>query len=383
MTSSRLNRSTIAALASQAGLALAGITTAEPLERARRYTVAHVEAGHTAGMDWFTTHRAEEASRPQTLQENVRSIISLGLPFWSGKQEAPDDGVLRGRIARYAWGRDYHKTMKRRIKQLITLLEEHLQREIEHRALVDTARAMDRALAERAGVGWFGKNSMIIVPGHGSWVMLGEIYLDVDIAPDLPLNQDCGRCSICIDHCPTGAIVEPYRVHAPRCISYLTIEERGSIDPAIRASMGNWVFGCDVCQDVCPYTKAAKPADDLDFAPATVDNAFPSLERLVTQTEDEFYDLYRGTAVIRAKRRGLARNAAIALGNSGDERAIPILTSVLNEHDEPLVRGHAAWALQHLIGAPSKRTLERARAREGDPTVIEEIDMALTQIRLG
>lgn len=383
MTSTRLNRSTVAALASEAGLALAGITTAEPLEHARRYTVDHVDAGHTTGMDWFTAQRAIEASDPRTLQENARSVISLGLPFWSGRLDPPDDGVLRGRIARYAWGRDYHKTMKRRMKHMIGLLEDRLQREVEHRALVDTARAMDRALAERAGVGWFGKNSMIIVPGHGSWVMLGEIYLDVEIAPDLPLNQDCGRCDICINHCPTGAIVEPYRVHAPRCISYLTIEERGSIDPAIRGSMGNWVFGCDVCQDVCPYTKAAKPVEDLDFAPATVDNAFPSLERLVTQSEEEFYDLYRGTAVIRAKHRGLARNAAIALGNSGDERAVPILTAVVNEHNEPLVRGHAAWALQHLAGAKVRGTLEHARSKERDLTVIQELEMALNEIRLG
>ncbi|HMM41110.1 MAG TPA: tRNA epoxyqueuosine(34) reductase QueG, partial [Thermomicrobiales bacterium] len=221
------------------------------------------------------------------------------------------------------------------------------------------------------------KNAMIIVPRHGSWVMLGDVMLDVRITPDLPLAQDCGRCRICLDRCPTGAIVEPYRIDAPRCISYLTIEVRGAIPRELRSLIGDRVFGCDTCQDVCPYTSAARPAEDPDFQPATVENAFPSLERLATMTSDEFYATYSGTAVIRAKRAGMARNAAIALGNSGDPRAEAILIRMLRSHDEPLARGHAAWALGNLTLGASQTELRRAERRDNDPYVRGEIRRAL------
>jgi epoxyqueuosine reductase len=259
-------------------------------------------------------------------------------------------------------------------------MRDALGREVEARTLTDTARAFDRAIAARSGAGWFGKNSMIIVPGHGSWVMLGELYLDIALQPDLPLARDCGRCSICIDRCPTGAIVEPYRIDAPRCISYLTIEERGSIPRELRPKMGNWVFGCDVCQDVCPYTKAARVTPDPDFEPATVDNAFPSLEFLATMTHERYVATYGGTAVTRAKRRGLARNAAIALGNSGDSRAEATLLGMLEEHDEALARAHAAWGLARLAGHDAAQPLESRLGRESETLVIDEIRFALEAV---
>jgi epoxyqueuosine reductase len=193
--------------------------------------------------------------------------------------------------------------------------------------------------------------------------MLGEILIDIELKPDEPLQHDCGRCQICLNRCPTGAIVEPYKVHAPLCISYQTIENRGVIPIDIRSRMGDWVFGCDVCQDVCPYTGAARSLFDEAFEPASTDNAFPSLERLLTMTEEEFRILFRGTAVLRTKRSGLARNAAIALGNLGDPDDIPLLSTVLDSHDQPLVRAHAAWALGH-IGGPTARATLSVRARQ-------------------
>jgi epoxyqueuosine reductase len=218
---------------------------------------------------------------------------------------------------------------------------------------------------------------MIIVPGHGSWVILGEIILDIELMPDLPLSRNCGRCSICIEQCPTGAIVAPYTIDTPRCISYLTIEERGPIPIELRHSMGDWVFGCDVCQNVCPYTAAAETVEDDAFAPRALDNAFPALEWLVTATEPEFRATYSGTAVTRAKRGGMARNAAVALGNLASAAAEPILLRTLAYHDEPLARGHAAWALARLLGVESRVALERARRRETDAYVREEIEAAL------
>jgi epoxyqueuosine reductase len=372
-----LDRATLSSLAHAAGLALAGVSTPAPLDDTARYVVDHVERGHSAGMDWFTAQRARESADPRTLHAEVRSIVSVGVPFWSGWREPPDDDALRGRIARYAWGRDYHQTLRQRMRKLVELLAAHIGRPIEARTLSDTARAFDRALAARSGLGWFGKNSMIIVPRHGSWVMLGELYLDLPIPPDLPLGQNCGRCTICLDHCPTGAIIEPYRIDAPRCISFLTIEERGPLPHELRPLMGGWVFGCDVCQDVCPYTLAAREAADPDFQPASLDNAYPRLDWLLAMSEAEYRATYAGTAVTRAKRRGLARNAAVVLANSGDPRAEAPLLRALREHDEPLARGHAAWALRRLLDDEALKPLRTARAREHDTYVQFEVDVAL------
>ncbi len=205
-----ISRPDLSSIATESGLALVGVTTGEPFNDVEKYLVDHVQRGHMAGMDWFTAERARQSAKPTTLHDHVRSIVSVGVPFWSGKATPPDDGVLRGRIARYAWGRDYHKVMKRRMTDLVAGIEQCVGRPVESRVLVDTARTVDRAVAARAGTGWYGKNSMIIVPGHGSWVMLGEIMVDIDIQTDVPLARDCGRCAICVDQCPSGAIVEPY-----------------------------------------------------------------------------------------------------------------------------------------------------------------------------
>lgn len=372
-----LARADLTAMASRAQLAVVGVTDGTPFNAVEDYLVDHVERGHLAGMDWFTTERARQSTSPTTLHDTVRSIVSVAVPFWSGQAAPPNDGILRGRIARYAWGRDYHTTLKKRMRELVASIEHQLGRSVEARVLVDTARIVDRALAARSGTGWYGKNSMIIVPGHGSWVMLGEIMLDIDIQPDLPLAKNCGRCAICIDRCPTGAIVEPYRIDAPRCVSYLTIEHRGVIPHHLRPLMGNLVFGCDICQDVCPYTGAAQDVDDPDFTPRSIDNAFPSLEFLATMTEEQFRATYSGTPVTRAKRAGLARNAAIALGNSRNPLAEPILRAMLHTHDEPLARGHAAIALRQLTAHDAMRALRVAWSRERDAYVRDEIERAL------
>jgi epoxyqueuosine reductase len=333
MSHFELSRRELASMATDARLAVVGVTAGAAFPDVELYLVEHIERGHMAGMDWFTVERARQSAKPATLHDNIRSIVSVAIPFWNGPSSPPDDGILRGRIARYAWGRDYHNILKRRMRSLVESIQQGIGRTVESRVLVDTARTVDRAVAARAGTGWYGKNSMIIVPGHGSWVMLGEIMLDVEVQPDVPMTKNCGRCHICIDCCPTGAIIEPYRIDAPRCISYLTIEHRGAVPHHLRPLMGDFVFGCDICQDVCPYTSAARSTDDPDFAPRSIDNAYPSLEFLATMSEEQFRAVYSGSPVTRAKRAGMARNAAIALGNSGDARAEPILTHLLLELD--------------------------------------------------
>lgn len=368
-----IGRTDLGDLARSVGLHVLGVTSAEPFHAVAEFLVEHIALGHVVGLPWFTADRARESCDPRTLHPDPRAIISVAVPYWTGHVAPPDDGILRGRIARYAWGADYHRTLRRRMRAFVAALEDALARPVISRTLVDTARIVDRAAAARAGVGWYGKNSLVIVPGHGSWVMLGEIIVDIELQPDLPLVQDCGRCTFCLDRCPTNAIIAPYRVHTPRCISFLTIEERGPIPAELRAALGAWVFGCDICQDVCPYTAAAHVTNDPDFRPAGIENVFPSLERIVQMTEAEFRATYSGTAVSRAKRRGLARNAAIALGNTGSNAAEPILLNTLRNHDEPLVRGHAAWAFAQLTGGGAGRHLEAAWRIEQDEYVRAEI----------
>ena len=366
-------------LAAESGLVVAGVSDAAEMPELEGFLVRHIERGYLQGMDWFDSERARIASDPRNLHPTSQSVISVGVPFYQ-EIEQPADGVLRGRIARYAWGIDYHRTLKGRMVALHQLLERELGRSIEARHLVDTARTSDRVWAARAGTGWYGKHSCIIVPGAGSWVMLGEFFVDVSIEPDQPLQRSCGSCSICLDRCPTGAIVAPYTVDSPRCISFQTIEQRGLIPVELRARMGNWVFGCDICQDVCPYTKAAAAVVDPDFAPRSIDHAFPSLVWLLEMTEEAFRERYRGTAVLRAKRLGLARNAAIALGNSGDRGQIAPLSAAMQFHDEPLVRGHAAWAIGHLGGGEARAELEKAHHHDPDDYVQSELRAALAMI---
>jgi epoxyqueuosine reductase len=367
-------------LAAQHGLKVSSVTTAEPFPELGEHLELHIDAGHVAGLDWFTHERARFSTDVRNLHPTAVSILSVGLTYWPGPSDRPDDGVRRGRISRYAWGRDYHRVLKRRMKALLGALEREFGHTIDARLLVDTARVMDRAIAARAGLGWYGKHTCLIVPGHGSWVMLGELVLDLDLEPDAPLDRNCGKCTICIDNCPTGAIVEPYTVHTPSCISYLTIEHRGTIPHELRPKMGDWVYGCDVCQEVCPYTRAAEPEADPELRPAGINNAYPSLHWLLQMTEAEFGETYFGTAVPRTKRRGLARNAAIALGNTGDDTDVPVLALALASHDEPLVRAHVAWALGRIGGPGSRQALERARAAESVSAVHEEIDLSLSTL---
>jgi epoxyqueuosine reductase len=373
-----IERQRVTQLARAAGLDVTGVTTADTFgDNLAGILVDRIRNGHLAGLDWFTEERAIFSSSPRNLHPTARSVISVGVPYWNPGIQHPNDGILRGRISRYAWGRDYHKTLKKRLRRLHEALEKEIGRSIEARLLVDTARIVDRAVAARSGLGWYGKNTMILVPRRGSWVMIGELVVDVDIQPDLPLKPKCGRCTRCLDICPTGALVDEYVLNTPRCISFLTIEHRGTIPHEIRSRMGDWVFGCDMCQDICPYTKAALPEDEPEFRPRTIDHAFPPLEWLLTMTEAEFRAEFSGTAVMRAKWQGMARNAAVALGNVGTINDLELLERTVAEHPEPLVRGHAAWAMGRIDRQQAIPALNNLRVRESCPEVVSEIDWIL------
>ena len=234
-----------------------------------------------------------------------------------------------------------------------------------------------RAVSQRAGVGWFGKNTNILTPSHGSWVFLGQVITDLELEPDPPLKKTCGSCVACVDACPTGAIVAPYVIDNARCISHLTIENRGPIPRHLRPLMYDWVFGCDICQDVCPVNRKAAPSNEQAFT----NRRFTTLDlvSILRMTEEEFRERFRNSPIKRAKRAkrvSLQRNACVALGNAGDPDAVPALAAALKD-GEPLVRGHAAWALGKLGGPEAPRTLESAFADEGDAEVTSEIEAAL------
>jgi epoxyqueuosine reductase len=366
--------------AREAGLAVAAVTTADPFDGLADLLIQRIDAGHLDGLDWFTHERARESADPRFVHAHWKSIVSVGLPYYTVDAGKPDDGVRRGVISRYARGIDYHRTLEKRMRKLTALVNDAVGHPVDARQLVDTARIVDRAVAARAGLGWTGKHSCIIVPGHGSWVMLGEVLMDIAIAPDLPLSRNCGRCSICIDRCPTNAIVDAYTINAPRCLSFQTIEQAGAIPHEIRPLLGDWVFGCDICQEVCPYTGAAAVTDDPDVLPRTPDNAYPALGWLLGMTEAEFREVYRATPVLRTKRVGLARNAAVALGNIAEEADLPLLVAALHGHDEPLVRGHAAWAIGHRYGIDGRNYLDASYRLDPDAFVREECGLALTHL---
>ncbi len=358
------------------GFDLVGVTGADDFAADRDAALERIREGRMDGLPWYTESRVMRGTSPAELLPGARSVICLGLSYLG--DDWPEDGTapLAGRVARYAWVRDYHRVMKRRMRDFVRGLERELDSTVAARWYVDDGPMLDRAAANRAGIGWFGKNTNILTPGFGSWVFLGQVITDLALEPDAPLKKSCGSCVRCIDDCPTGAIVAPYVVDNARCISYLTIENRGPIPRELRPLMQDWVFGCDICQDVCPVNRKAQPAGQPIPPPNQTSGrqsmALLDLIELLDMSEDGFRARFAGTPVMRAKRVGMQRNACVALGNLGDVSAVDALGRALRQ-GEPLVRRHAAWALERIGGAEAAALLSEAARVETDPDVLEEI----------
>ncbi len=361
-------------LARSLGFDIAGITSADAFERDEAAALDRVKQGLMDGLAWYTEERVRKANRPRELLDGAKSVVSLAMSYNYGEAEPQGQGP-HGKIARYAWGDDYHDVMKRRIREFVDGLPRIAGRSVKTRIFVDDGPMNDRAAAERAGVGWFGKNTNILTPSHGSWVLLGQVVTDLDLAADDPLKKNCGECVRCIDDCPTGAIVAPYVIDNRRCISYLTIELRGPIPRGLRPLVGDWVFGCDICQDVCPVNRKAERGREASFRKRHDFDA-PALIPLLELDDEGFRERFRGSPVRRAKRVGLQRNVCVALGNIGDPVAAPALSNALR-HGEPLVREHAAWALGMIGGAGAKAALADALRTESDERVAAEIEMSI------
>jgi epoxyqueuosine reductase len=362
------------------GFDLVRFTSAEPFTETQRVLEERIQAGLLSGLSWFNMERASIAGDARNLMTAARTIVSLGISYLNEESVHPSEpGNPRGRVARYAWGLDYHEVFKDKLWALHAYVQERLGRPIEARALVDTARIVDRAVAQRAGLGWYGKNTNLLNREYGSWILLGELLLDVELPPDEPVKTHCGSCSRCLPSCPTGALIAPGVLNNNRCISYLTIELKGPIPREMRPLMGDWVFGCDICQDVCPVNRKATPGNHPEFASHQGIGASPSLIELLDMPESEFKARYRHSPVKRTKWAGLRRNAAVALGNIGDPAAIPALGRALNS-DAELVRGHAAWALGHMGGDDAAAALRARLETETDEWVREEIHLALAEL---
>jgi len=294
-------------------------------------------------MRYLTDRRAAIRSDPRLLLPSARSIICAGKLYnspWPCSTQFND--AERAWISRYAWGDDYHDVLRRGLERLDRLLPPH-----ESKICVDTAPLLERSYARQAGLGWIGKNTCLINQQGGSWFFLGELLVSLEIEPDAPPPDRCGTCTRCIDACPTSAIVPAplgYTVDSRLCISYFTIELRGSIPEEQRAGMGAHVFGCDICQDVCPWNRRAPVSPDPEFQPRMF---APALQRLAQLTEDDFRGMFRGTPVTRARYAGFLRNVAVAMGNSRQQQYRAPLEKLAASGD-PMVAEHARWALDRL-----------------------------------
>ncbi|MBO9539235.1 tRNA epoxyqueuosine(34) reductase QueG [bacterium] len=355
------------------GFSAVGVSPAEPYRGAEAYR-RWIEAGHHAEMAWMSRNM-ERRSDPREVVPTAASVLSLWMAYDPGPLGPMPQDVPRGRVARYALGLDYHDLIPERLRALSRLLDDPVAR-----AYVDTGPVLERSAAERAGLGWIGKNGCVISPKRGSYGFLAEIITAVPLpVAEAPHPVRCGTCTRCIPACPTGAIVSPGVIDSRRCISYLTIEHRGPIPRELRPLMGEWVFGCDICQEVCPWNRHSVQATEPAYSPKA-GRAYPDLVELLLQTQEEFSARFKGSPIKRTKRHGMARNAAIALGNLGLSSTVPALAQALREDPDATVRGSSAWALGRIGGDSAREALEAALETETDPSVIEEVRWALETI---
>src|ERR1700692_4728847 len=347
------------------GFSLCGVA---PLERFPEHVAFDewLERGYGGAMGYLADPRRRD---PRQVLAGARSVIVCALNYNtahpSSREAAASErsGEARGWISRYAWGRDYHEILRERLNALVNALDERFPEPHESRAYADTGPVADRLFAKYAGLGWLGKNTLLLNEKQGSWVFLGVIFTTLELSPSLaphemPPADLCGNCRQCLDACPTGAFVEPYVLDARRCISYLTIELRGSVPEEFREAIGTNVYGCDICQEVCPYNREAPVTGVFDFRPRQFgdDESLlgPRLEWLAGMSEEEFREKFRGSAIKRTKWRGLVRNACIALGNSdvprGSEAHKRILELLhrLSQSQEPGIAESAHWALSRI-----------------------------------
>jgi epoxyqueuosine reductase len=388
-----LSASALKRKAAELGFNSVGIAPAEPSPRLDAY-LAWIAAGMHGEMNYMA--RPDRIARRRDLNvilPSVRSVIMVGLDYHAlTVDNLPPEALnktladpARGRIAAYAWGHDYHDIMTPRLEALAGWLRDQTDQQVSHKVYVDTGAILERSHAQQAGLGFIGKNTMLIDPRRGSYFFLGELLTDAefdryDSAADGPARKEsmCGTCTRCQVACPTAAFPAPYVLDARRCISYLTIEHKGWIDRSLRPLMGNWVYGCDVCQDVCPFSRFVVPTREPLFLPTGIDRAAPMLLDLLSLSDTSFKGRFARSPIVRIGRDRLVRNACIAAGNWGNAEGNDALIACLADPN-PLVRGHAVWALGQIgtsIGYDAIRQLARI---ETDQAVKDEAELVLSK----
>ncbi len=361
------------------GFEAVGIASVGPLEAQAHYE-AWLAAGRHGDMQWLASDKHRERRRePERLVPGIRSVVCVAMCHPNAR-DAERDARL-GLIARYAAGEDYHRIMKDRLLELERWIQTELFPGSGSLWYADTGAILERGWAERAGLGWIGKHSGVLSEALGSYFLLGEVLVDRELVPDAPVRERCGTCTRCIDVCPTHAIVAPYQVDARLCISYLTIETRGPIPRELRPAIGQWIFGCDLCQDACPWNRFAPESREARLQANALEGW--SLERFLQIDEATFRALFATSPIRRADRGGFLRNVCVALGNRARAADATPLAHTLAHDAEPIVRAHAAWALGRIAHAheavrPAARTaLEHAATHDGDALVREEARVAL------
>ncbi|HUC92305.1 MAG TPA: tRNA epoxyqueuosine(34) reductase QueG [Paenibacillus sp.] len=359
------------------GIDKVGVASAAPFTGLKQTLIRHRELGRESG---FEEPDLDKRTEPALLFDDPQSIIAIAVAYPSKLKDAPksEPGARRGILSRSAWGEDYHHVLRDRLGRLEAWLSERVPG-FRAESMVDTGALVDRAVAERAGIGWSGKNCAVITPEFGSWVYLGEMITNVPFPPDTPVTEGCGACTKCIDACPTGALVGPGELDAQRCVSFVT-QTKGFLSDEMMRKMGNRLYGCDTCQIVCPVNKGLNWTQHPELQPDP-QQAKPLLVPLLSIGNREFKEKFGSSAASWRGKKPIQRNAVIALGNFKDKSAVPALAEVLRDDPRPVLRGTAAWSLGRIGGEEAGAALRDACERERDPEASAMIRQALASFR--
>lgn len=355
------------------GIDKIGFASAEPFNELKERLVAHREKGHESG---FEEPDLDKRVTPDLHLPGARSILAIAVAYPSKLPSPPrsEPGAYRGIFSRSAWGQDYHHVLRNRLDRLAAFIKERVP-EARLESMVDTGALSDRAVAERAGIGWSGKNCAVITPEFGSWVYLGEMITDIPFPPDSPIEDSCGDCTICIDACPTGALVGPGQLNATRCVSFLT-QTKDMIPLEFRDKVGNRLYGCDTCQQVCPKNKGINFTHHPELA-ADPEQAKPLLLPILDMSNRQFKEAFGTSAAAWRGKKPIQRNAVMALGHFRDKSALPKLRDILLKDERPELRGTAAWSIGRIGGPEAEEALQKALTTENHEEVLKEIRMAL------
>jgi epoxyqueuosine reductase len=366
----------IIAIAPTLGIDQIGFASADPFLALKDILLRHRELGRESG---FEEPDIDKRVYPELSLDAPQSIIAIAVAYPSKLADPlkSEPGNYRGMISRSAWGEDYHHVLKDRLVKLQDYIESRVP-DMRSEIMVDTGALSDRAVAERAGIGWIGKNCSVISPEWGSWIYLGEMITNIPFPPDTPVTEDCGDCTLCIDACPTGALVGPGQIHASSCISFVT-QTKVFVEDKFKEKIGNRLYGCDTCQVVCPKNRGKNWTHHSELIP-TAELAKPLLKPILTMSNKEYKDTFGSSASSWRGRKPIQRNAIIAIGHFKDETAVPLLSELLHNDPRPEIRATTAWALGRIGGEHTKHILEQARENEGHEQVIIDIDKAVNKI---